>query len=87
MKTKPFLSEKHTALKGQCHETFWHFFHESNLSGPLLNRLKWFFLKIRFRGDICEISDSAQANTARSQTLRKLTLYGVKKKKGKSMKN
>ena len=28
------------------------FFHESNPSGPLINRLKWFFLKIRCRGDI-----------------------------------
>ena len=27
---------------------------------------KWFLLKIRFRGDIREISDSPQANTARS---------------------
>ena len=25
------------------------FFHESNPSGPLINRLKYFFLKIRFR--------------------------------------
>ena len=35
-------------------------------SGPLINMLKWFLLKIRFRGDICEISDSLQTNTARS---------------------
>ena len=37
-------------------------------SGPLTNMLKWFLLNIRFRGDIREISDSAQANTAQSQT-------------------
>ena len=38
-------------LKGQCHEIFCHFlFHESNSSRPLINRLKWFCLKIRFRG-------------------------------------
>ena len=37
-------------LKGQCHEIFdLYFFHESNPSGPLINRLKWFFLKICFR--------------------------------------
>ena len=55
-------------LKWQCHEIFWHFlFHESNPYGPLINRLKWFSVKIRFRGDIHEISDSTQTNTARSQ--------------------
>ena len=45
--------------------------------GPLINRLTWFCWKIRFREDICEISDSAQTNTARSQTLRRQTLVGV----------
>ena len=40
--------------------------------------LKWFLLKIRFLGDIHKKSDSAQANTAWSQTLRRLTLRGVK---------
>ena len=42
------------------------FFPEANPHRPLINRLKWFFKKIRFRGDICEISVSAQANTAQS---------------------
>ena len=28
------------------------FFHQSNPSGPLINRLNWFFLKIRFGEDI-----------------------------------
>ena len=42
------------------------FFHKSNPSGPLVNMLKWFLIKIHFRGDIREISNSAQANTARS---------------------
>ena len=86
-------------LKGQCHEIFWHFlFHESKPSGPLINRLKWFCLKVCFCREIhknstprsvaCAVSDSAQANTvrswtlrrantARSWTLRRLTLRGV----------
>ena len=37
------------------------------VSGPLINRFKWFSLKIRFPWDIRERSDSAQANTAQSQ--------------------
>ena len=59
-------------LKWQCHEVFWNIlFHESNPSGPycIINRLKCFLLKIRFRGDIQILSDFVQANTARSQTL------------------
>ena len=42
------------SLKGQCHEIFNlnFFLHKSNPSGPQINRLKWFFLKIRFRKDI-----------------------------------
>ena len=35
-------------------------FHESKPSGPLRNRLKCFFLKIRFHEDIHEISGSVQ---------------------------
>ena len=65
-------------LKGQCHEIFWHFlFHESKPSGPLINRLKWFCLKVRFQGELREKFDSPQATTARSQTLRRLTLGEV----------
>ena len=45
------------------------FLYETNPPGPLINRLKWFCWKICFRGDIREISDSAQANTARSQKI------------------
>ena len=52
-------------------------FHESKPSGPLINILKWFCLKFRFREDIREIIDSAQANTAQSRTPRRLTLRGV----------
>ena len=38
-------------LKGVCHEIFdLHFFHDSNPSRPLINRLKYF--RIRFRRDI-----------------------------------
>ena len=52
-------SEK--TLKGQCHEIFGNFlFHESKPSGPLINRLKWFCLKVSFRGEIREKFDSAQ---------------------------
>ena len=36
--------------------------------------LQWFLLKVRFRGDIRELSDSAQANTVRSKTLKKLNM-------------
>ena len=46
--------------------------------------LKWFLLKIRLRGTI---SDSAQAHTARSQTLRMLKLCGVKLKIKMTMRN
>ena len=36
-----WLRSKSVILKGQCHEIFDHFFfHESNPSGPLINRLK-----------------------------------------------
>ena len=62
-------------VKGQCHKIFGILiFHESKPSGPLINRLKWFCVKIRFRGDI---RDSVQANTARSWTLCRLTLCEV----------
>ena len=53
--------EKLNGLKGQCHEIFGIFlFHESKPSGPLINRLKWFCFKVRFRGEIREKFDSAQ---------------------------
>ena len=42
-------------LKRQCHVIFCHFlFHGSKPSEPLINSLKWFCLKIRFRKDICK---------------------------------
>ena len=44
-------------------------------------------LKICFREDIREISDSAQANTAQSRTPRRLTLRGVGKLKGPQIQN
>ena len=64
------FQKKFSNLKWQCHEIFhfWPFFQESNPPGPLINRLKGFCWKIHFRGDIREICDSAQTNTARSQT-------------------
>ena len=56
---------------------FWHFLWIEPI-WALINMLKWFVLKIRFCGDIREISDSVQANTVWSQTLRRLTLCGVR---------
>ena len=58
-------------LKWQCHEIFGIFFMNRS---HLINMLKWFLLKIRFRGDIREISDSTQANTARSRLLKKMNI-------------
>ena len=65
-------------VKGQCHEIFGIFlFHESKPFEPLINRLKWFCLKVRYCDDIREKFDSTQcypargrklANTARCQT-------------------
>ena len=58
-------------LKGQCHEIFdLYFFHESNPSGPLINRLKWFCLKIRFRKDI-------RIRSSKNSTPRSVILQGV----------
>ena len=58
-------------LKRQCHEIFdLYFFHESNPSGPLINRLKWFCLKIRFREDIR--IPSSKNSTQRSVILRRV---------------
>ena len=40
-------------LKGVCHEIFdLHFFHYSNPSRPLINRLNYFQIRFRFRRDI-----------------------------------
>ena len=76
-------------LKGQCQEIFCHFlFHESKPSGPLINKLNWFCLKIRFCEDIRKISDFAQANIVRSLKLKYpqiqnlLTLQGVRLRTG-----
>ena len=44
-------SRNTATLKWRCQENFG-FFHERNPPGPLINRLKWFCLMIRFRGDI-----------------------------------
>ena len=61
-------------LKRQCHEIFdLYFFHEWNPSGPLINRLKWFCFKIRFRQDI-RIRNS-QNSTPRSVILRKVKMF------------
>ena len=58
-------------LKRQCHEIFdLYFFHESNPSGPLINRLKWFCLKIRIREDI-------QIRSSKNSTLGSVILCGV----------
>ena len=39
-------------LKGVCHEIFNLYFHDSTPSGPLINRLKYFRIRFRFRRDI-----------------------------------
>ena len=44
----------HNRIKWQCHEIFGFFFHESNLPGPLINRLKWFCWNIQ---TICLLSN------------------------------
>ena len=46
------------ALKWLCRDML-AFFHKLNPPRPLINRLKWFRWKVRFRRDIREISDSA----------------------------
>ena len=59
-------------LKWPCQEIFLHFFiNYSNPSGPLINRLKLFLLKIRFRGDI-------QIFCLKNSTTHRLLLRGVK---------
>ena len=45
----PFLGAQE--LKGAVSRDLLEFFHESNPPGPLINRLKWFCRKIRFRED------------------------------------
>ena len=46
-------SHSHLKLKGMCHDIFdLHFFHDSNPSGPLINRIKYFPIRFRFRRDI-----------------------------------
>ena len=47
--------------------------HESNPSGPLINRLKWFCLKIRFRGDIQILS--SKNSTPRCDNLRGVNIF------------
>ena len=54
---------------------FWLFFMNPNPSGLLINSLKCFFLNIRFRGDIRDICDSAQANTAQSPNIFWVSIY------------
>ena len=53
------------------------FFPEPNPFGSLINSLKWFRWKIRFREDIREKRDSTQCDTAPSRTRRSITLRGV----------
>ena len=55
-----------------CHEIFYiHFFHDANPSGPLLNRLKYFRIRLRFLSKyfirMFEHSDSAVWMPPRSQ--------------------
>ena len=60
---------KHEFKVAVSQDFFGIFFHGLNPFGILMNMLKWFFLKIPFHRDICEICDtpgSAQVNTAQS---------------------
>ena len=68
---------KHYHFKGVVSQDFLaiFLFHESKQSGPLINRLKWFFLKVRFCRDIREQFNSAQANTAQANTARSKTNF------------
>ena len=78
------ISYPFSTLKWQCHKIILAFFlfRESNPPKPLINRLKWFCWKVRFRGDIHEISDSTLTNTARkikfAEVQKWLTLLGVR---------
>ena len=53
----PWQNIKISSLKGVCHEIFDPFFHDSNPSGPLINSLKYFRIRFRFRQDIWSQSD------------------------------
>ena len=53
------------------------FFRKSNPPGPLISRQNWFWWKIRFRGDIRLISDSALTNTARSFAVAHFVFSGL----------
>ena len=59
---------------------FLQFFFSSSIEciWSVINILKWFCWKIRFREDIHEICDSAQCDTAPSQTPRSITLRRVR---------
>ena len=77
-------------LKVVCHEILHlHFFHDSNPSTPLINRLKYFQILFRFHRDIqifkklrcvhpTAESDSVVCIIPRSQTPRFASLRGVK---------
>ena len=68
-------------LKGVCHEMFdLHFFHDSNPSRPLINRLKYFRLLLQFQRDIRikKKKNSAVCIPLRSQTRRCASYRGVK---------
>ena len=77
-------------LKGVCHEIFdLHFFHDSIPSRPLINRLKYFKIRFRFRQDIRILkklsgvhptaeSDSAVCIIPRSQTPQCASYRGVR---------
>ena len=83
-------SEVWTSLKGVCHEIFdLHFFHDLNPSRPLINRLKYFRIRFRFRRDIWIFkklhgvhptaeSDSTVCVIPGSQTLQCASYRGVR---------
>ena len=68
------------SLKGVCHEIFnLHFFHNSNLSGPLINRLKYFRVRYQFRRDIR--SQSSENSTSQCAWHSGVKNFGVANQK------
>ena len=58
-------------------------FHKSNPSGPLINKYKWFLLKIRFREDIRVCSSKNLTPRRLTLDLKKNSLYKVKERPAK----
>ena len=78
------------SLKGVCHKIFeLHFFHDSNPSGPLIKRVKYFRIRFQFSRDIqifkklCSVHHTVESSSVVciipwSLTLRCASYRGVK---------